>query len=305
MPLATGMPDSSCTSATPAPIRWRRSRSGRCRRGSPRRARPARRSRRDCASHCSASGISSAPGTLTTTMSSSATPGFAAARARAGEQRLADLLVEARQHDADAQAVAAHVGFDARRHVDAGRWRVRAGSRDRGDHDACAARRLARSPSTSRPKPAMLGILRGCAMQPHLADAQVAQDLRADAVVRRSMLGAPAAASAIARRAQLLARSRGQCSSTITPRPARRSPPARRPCPTNACRCATSSRSSTDSGSCTRTSVSVSGAIVAPHQREMRRIRQSCRGRRPAGTRRAPSSSRSATRSTSDSLRLR
>ena len=80
-----------------APIRWRRSRSDRSRRGSPRRARPARRNRRSARGAAARAAISSAPGTVTTVMSSSATPRLLQRAQRAGEQPVADRGIEARQ----------------------------------------------------------------------------------------------------------------------------------------------------------------------------------------------------------------
>ena len=110
--------------------------------------------------------------------------------------------------------------------------------------------------------------------QPHPADVEVAQDLRADAVVAQVHLR-PATGGCVGDRAARAAPRAlsGRCSSTMTPRPASAiARQRRRRCSTSATSLSASSRSITDSGSCTRTSVSVSGADRPAHQREMRRV---------------------------------
>ncbi len=64
---------------------------------------------------------------------------------------------------------------------------------------------LSTKPVISRPKPVMLGILRGLAEQAHLADAQRAQDLRADAEQARVPLRGGAVVAAVEAGEQLAA----------------------------------------------------------------------------------------------------
>ena len=193
-----------------APIRWRRSRSGRSRRGSRRRARPARRSRRSARAAAARAALRARRAPSRRRCRRRRRRPRCKRAQRAGEQAVADRAVEARQHDADAAATRRAVrGVDAtRRHRSGPAARARGG---------CSSK-----PVTSRSKPAMLGILRGRASSRILPDVEVAQDLRADAVVaqvhlrrRRRLVGERAAA-------QLAGAISGRCSSTTTPRPASR-----------------------------------------------------------------------------------
>ena len=108
--------------------------------------------------------------------------------------------------------------------------------------------------------------------EPHLADVEVAQDLRADAVVAQVDLGVGRHLGRRARARRSSCALSGRCSSTTTPRPASAIASSAAAMLHECDVPPTSSRSITDSGSCTRTSVSRVRRNRPAHEREMRRV---------------------------------